>query len=65
MPGYIKKKLIEYKHPPPKQRQDFTLAPAPCTFRKATQRPTEPNMSPILPAEDQKFIQQVVGSFLF
>ena len=65
MPGYVRKKLLEYKHIKPRQRQDCPLAPAPQSFEKNSQRPAEPDNSPILHADKKKYIERVVGSFLF
>ena len=65
MPGYVTKKLLEYKHPKLRQRQDCPLMPAPRSFGKHSQRPTEPNDSPIFHADEKKYIERAVGSFLF
>ena len=65
MPGYVRKKLLEYKHLKPRRRQDCPLAPAPRSFGKNSQRPAEADNSPLLHADEKKYIERVIGSFLF
>jgi hypothetical protein len=65
MPGYIKKKLQEYKHVMGKNLQTCPLSPEPKKFGTEAQAPLPPNSSPQLTTKGIKQIQQVVGSISY
>ena len=65
MPSYVKKKLIEYDHPTPKKPQHCPYAPNPIQYGKANQDPLPEDTSNLLDKDGKKFVQQVIGSFLF
>jgi hypothetical protein len=65
MPGYIKKKLQEYKHIMPKKLQTCPYSPGPKRFGTEAQAPLPPNASPRLDAKGIKQVQQIVGSILY
>eukprot|EP00804_Cyclotella_cryptica_P028854 CCRYP_008428-RA/>CCRYP_008428-RA protein AED:0.23 eAED:0.27 QI:0/0/0/1/0/0/2/0/267 len=65
MPGYVHKQLIKYNHPMPKSPQHCPLSPHPIQYGSKIQDPIPPNESPALDRKGIKFIQQVVGSFLY
>jgi hypothetical protein len=65
MPGYIKKKLQEYKHIMPKKLQTCPYAPEPKRFGTEAQAPLPPDASPRLDAKGIKQIKQIVGSILY
>jgi hypothetical protein len=64
MPGYIKKKLQEYKHLLPGKIQNCPYSPEPKTFGLDAQSPLMPDATPLLDAGGIKQIQQIVGSIL-
>ena len=65
MPKYVHKQLLKYKHTTPKRKQNCPYSPNPIKYGAKIQAPTAPDESPPLSKEDHKYIQQVVGSFLF
>ena len=65
MPGYIKKKLQEYKHVTASRRQTTPYIPAPKQFGSKAQRPLPADTSPILDKKGIKRVQQIVGSILY
>jgi hypothetical protein len=65
MPGYIKKKLQEYKHLLPGRIQDCPYSPEPKQFGSDTQAPLMPDETALLDARGIKRIQQIVGSILY
>jgi hypothetical protein len=65
MPGYVQKQLIKYNHPGPKSPQHCPWSPQPIQYGSKTQDPIPPDESPALDNKGIKFIQQVVGSFLY
>jgi hypothetical protein len=65
MPGYIKKKLQEYKHIMPKKLQTCPYSPEPKRFGTEAQAPLPPNALPQLDAKGIKKVQQIVGSILY
>ena len=65
MPNYVKKKLIEYEHEATKRAQYCPYSPNPIKYGKSNQDPMPEDTSKPLENDDKKFIQRVVGSFLF
>ena len=65
MPGYVKKQLIRYEHSSPRRPQHCPYAPNPIQYGKKAQAPPPEDTSPPLDKEGKKYIQQVVGSFLY
>jgi len=65
MPNYVQKKLIEYEHIKPKRPQNCPYSPNPIQYGKATQDPLPEDTSNLLDKDGKKFVQQVIGSFLF
>ena len=65
MPDYVTKKLNQYQHPTPKKPQ---YAPHQWTrpaYGKTTQYAPEPDQSELLDIKGQRFIQSIVGTFLY
>jgi hypothetical protein len=65
MPGYIEKKLQEYKHVKSKAIQNCPYTPAPKQFGSEAQRPLPPDSSPRLDKKGIRRVQQIVGSILY
>ncbi len=65
MPGYIKKKLQEYKHLLPEKIQNCPYSPEPKKFGLDAQSSLMPDATPVLDAGGIKQIQQIVGSILY
>ena len=65
MPGYIKKKLQEYKHVQTRRQQTTPYTPAPKQFGSKAQRPLPADTSPLLNKKGIKRVQQIVGSILY
>ena len=65
MPSYVKKKLIEYEHNKPKRPQHCPYSPNTIQYGKANQDPLPEDTSNLLDKDEKKFVQQVIGSFLF
>jgi hypothetical protein len=65
MPGYIKKKLQEYKHLLPGRIQNCPYSPEPKQFGSDAQAPLVPDETALLDARGIKRIQQIVGSILY
>ena len=65
MPGYINKQLVKYKHPPPKRRQDCPYEPHPIKYGKQSDSVVHEKISPPLSTAEQKYVQGVIGSFLY
>jgi hypothetical protein len=65
MPGYITKKLQEYKHIKSKTIQTCPYSPAPKQFGTEAQRPLDDDTSPRLDKIGIKRVQQIVGSILY
>jgi hypothetical protein len=65
MPTYVAKQLLKYNHTKPSKSQDTPLQPAPRIYGKAAQNTATPDTSTPLKTKDKKFIEQVVGSFLY
>jgi hypothetical protein len=65
MPGYIKKKLQEYKHIRHKKMQTCLYSPKPKRFGMEAQAPLPPDALPRLDAKGIKQVKQIVGSILY
>jgi len=65
MPGYIKKKLQEYKHSLPRRIQNCPYPPEPKQFGVDAQAPIVPDATASLDAKGIKRIQQIMGSILY
>ena len=65
MPNYVHKQLTKYNHSPPKKRQNCPYAPEPKKYGKSAQYITPEPECPAVDATDKKYVQQVVGSFLY
>ena len=65
MPNYVKKNLTKYKHEKPKRPQYCPYESAPRKYGKAAAEATDDEESPAVNKADKKFIQQVLGSFLY
>ncbi len=65
MPGYIKKKLQEYKHLLLGRIQYCPYSPEPKKFGSDAQAPLLPDATPVLDTKRIKQIQQIVGSILY
>ena len=65
MPGYTMKQLIRYTHEKPRRPQHCPYSPNPIKYGAKTQEPLPIDDSPLLGKDNIKYIQQVVGSFLY
>jgi hypothetical protein len=65
MPGYTKKVLQKYKNCVPSQPQHCPYSPSPKQYGAKAQEPHPVNISPLLPPDEIKEIQQVIGSILY
>ena len=65
MPNYVQKKLVEYQHMAPKRQQHCPFEPNPIRYGKKSDEIVDEKPSPPLDEKGKKFIQKVVGSFLF
>ena len=65
MSNYVQEKLVKCKHEKPKRPQYCPYEPAPKKYGKAASEATDEEESPAVGDADKKFIQQVLGSFLY
>ena len=66
MPNYVHKQLLRYyKQEPPKRPQDCPYEPNPIKYGKNSDKLEPEEQSPFLGKADKKYIQQVIGSFLY
>ena len=66
MPTYVHKQILRYyKHHPPKRPQDCPYEPNPIKYEKNSDHLDPIAQSPYLDKHGKKYIQQVVGSFLY
>jgi hypothetical protein len=65
MPGYVKKKLQEYKHVHPKKPQHCLYSPAPKQFCSKAHRPLPGNKLKLLNNHGKKRIQKIFRSFSY
>ena len=59
------KRLIKFGHEPPKRPQHCPYTPSPIQYGKRSQNTTPEDDSPRVGPKEKKYIQEVVGSFLF
>ena len=65
MPTYVAKQREKYDHPRPSRPQDCPYAPAPIKYGVESQTPAPIDDSPRVGPKEEKFVRQVVGSFLY
>ncbi|EJK68827.1 hypothetical protein THAOC_09958 [Thalassiosira oceanica] len=65
MPDYIRKALAELGYTPPGRRQDSPHPHTPPKYGAKQQFASDPDASPVLDKAGIKFIQQVIGKFLY
>ena len=65
MPNYVHKKLVEYSHKTPKRAQHCPYAPPPVRYGKESNLTIPEETSPPATEEEKKYIQRVLGSFLY
>jgi hypothetical protein len=65
MPGYIDKLLAHFEHKPPLKPQHSPHATPPCKFGHDAQEPVKHDHQPILPPDQIKRIQQIIGTILY
>ena len=65
MPAYVQKQLTRYEHKKPSRPQHCPYTPHPITYGKNNQTVDPIDESPPLDEAGKKYIQQVVGSFLY
>jgi hypothetical protein len=65
MPKYVMKQLTRYAHVTPLKPQHCPFLPNPINYGKDNQAPNPTDDIPLLNNTDKKWIQQVVGSFLY
>ena len=65
MPGYIAKALARFAHPPPKKPQHQPHPHTERTYGATIQYAKAQDSSPLLPATDKTYIQQVLGVLLY
>jgi hypothetical protein len=65
MGNYVRKNLLKYNHEKPRKKQDCPYEPYPKKYGTAAQDVEPPDTSAPLNATDAKWIQRVVGSFLY
>ena len=65
MPGYVMKRLIKFGHEPPKRPQHCPYTPRPIQYGKRSQNTVPEDDSPPVGPKEKKYIQEVIGSFLF
>ncbi len=65
MPGYVRKALTHFQHPPPTKQQDQPYPHVKPNYGTHTQYTQGEDVSPALDKAGKKFIQEVCGMFLF
>ena len=65
MPTYVQKQLDRYQWTKPKRAQHCPYEPNPVRYGKKSDEIIHEKESPKLDEKQKKFIQQVVGSFLY
>eukprot|EP00804_Cyclotella_cryptica_P016149 CCRYP_004247-RA/>CCRYP_004247-RA protein AED:0.38 eAED:0.38 QI:0/0/0/1/1/1/2/0/365 len=65
MCNYVRKNLLKYNHEKPRKRQDCPYEPYPKKYGSAAQGVDPSDTSAPLSNKDAKWIQRVVGSFLY
>jgi hypothetical protein len=65
MPGYVRKALTRFQHPPPTKQQDQPYLHVKPNYGAHTQYAQGKDVSPALNKAGKKFIREVCGVFLF
>eukprot|EP00804_Cyclotella_cryptica_P015695 CCRYP_018924-RA/>CCRYP_018924-RA protein AED:0.15 eAED:0.15 QI:0/-1/0/1/-1/1/1/0/1314 len=65
MENYVRKNLLKYNHEKPRKPQDCPYEPHPKKYGTAAQLTDPPDDSAPLNEQDVKWVQRVVGSFLY
>ena len=65
MPDYVTKKLNQYQHQTPKKPQYAPHQWTKPAYGKTTQYAPEPDRSELLDSKGQRYIQSIVGTFLY
>ena len=65
MPGCVEKQLTKYRHKAPKRKQYCPYEPNPIKYGKQSNEIKQEPESPAVGDEKKKYIQQVIGSFLY
>jgi len=65
MPGYVRKALVRFQHPVPEKPEHQPYESAKPAYGAKVQYAKEVLDSPKLNKEDKKYVQQVIGVFLF
>ena len=65
MPNYVAKQLAQYDQPSPKIPQHCPYKPNLINYGKKSDEIIHKKSSPALSKEEKKYVQQVVGNFLF
>ena len=65
MPNYAVKQLTRYRHKAPERPQNCPYDPPPRVYGRKSQEVLKEKASPPVSAEEKKYIQQIVGSFLY
>ena len=65
MPKYVQKQLLRFNWSKPKRNQDTPWDPVPINYGRKSDKIIHEKPSPPLGKAEKKFIQQVVGCFLY
>jgi hypothetical protein len=65
MPNYVRKQLTKYRWDKPKRAQNCPFEPNPVHYGKKSDEIIHDTDSPVLDPEGKKFVQQIIGSFLY
>ena len=65
MPNYVPKQLFTYRRPPPKRAQHTSFEPRPINYGAKYDTTIHEDPGKLLGDYDKKYIQQVLGSFLY
>lgn len=65
MPGYVEKALAKFQHPAPKTKQHQPHPHMPPKYGATVQYATDEDPTKSVGPEQQKFIQQVTGTFMY
>ena len=65
MPGYVMKRLVKFGRGPPKRSQNCPYTPSPIHYGRKSQETLPEDNSPVVGKKEPKYIQEIVGSFLY
>ena len=65
VPKYVHKQLLRYAHSPPRRKQYCPYKPNPIRYGKQSDEIEPEEDSPEIDDDGKKFVQKVVGSFLY